>query len=107
MSRGPSSVLETCISPVSVLPFHTKNRKNSNDFSIHLEGDGEISFCGAIEMAGTITLNFKVIKQGQAQMGMVNGRSPIYIPGPVQPQFGPSRMIFFEVRPCTSSKFVY
>lgn len=25
-----------------------------------LEGDGEISFCGAIEMAGVITINFKV-----------------------------------------------
>lgn len=88
---------------MSALPVHTKDSKHSNNFSIHLEGDGEISFCGAIEMAGTITLNFKVIKQGQAQMGMVNGRSPIYIPGPVQPQFGPSRMIFFEVRSCVSS----
>lgn len=27
---------------------------------------------------------------------MVGGKSPIYIPGPVQPQFGPGRMIYFE-----------
>lgn len=27
---------------------------------------------------------------------MVGGKSPIYIPGPVQPQFSPGRMIYFE-----------
>lgn len=48
-------------------------------------------------MAGVITIIFKVIKGGQQHLGMVNGRSPIYIPGPVQPQFGPGRMLFFEV----------
>lgn len=63
------------------------------------EGDGEISFCGAIEMAGSITINFKVMKQGQAQLGMKGGCSPIYIPGPVQPQFSPGRMLYFEVLP--------
>lgn len=47
-------------------------------------------------MAGVITINFKVMKGGQAQLGMVNGKSPIYIPGPVQPQFGPGRMLYFE-----------
>jgi formamidase len=49
------------------------------------EGDGEISFCGAIEMAGTITLKFDVIKGGMEKLGMTpQGLSPIYIPGPVQ-----------------------
>ena len=57
----------------------------------------QISFCGAIEMAGEITINFKVIKNGQAELGMVGGKSPIYIPGPVEPQFGPGRMLYFEV----------
>lgn len=60
------------------------------------EGDGEISFCGAIEMAGVITAKFTVMKDGQKQLGMVNGKSPIFIPGPVQPQFGPGRMLYFE-----------
>jgi hypothetical protein len=27
---------------------------------------------------------------------MVGGKSPIYIPGPVQPQFAPGRMLYFE-----------
>ncbi|PCG98506.1 Acetamidase/Formamidase [Penicillium occitanis (nom. inval.)] len=60
------------------------------------EGDGEISFCGAIEMAGVITVKCTVMKDGQKQLGMVNGKSPIFIPGPVQPQFGPGRMLYFE-----------
>ncbi|KAH8887039.1 formamidase [Thozetella sp. PMI_491] len=57
------------------------------------QGDGEISFCGAIEMAGVITINFKVIKNGVADLGL---KSPIFIPGPVEPQFGPGRIITFE-----------
>jgi formamidase len=60
------------------------------------QGDGEISFCGAIEIAGVITLKFTVMKGGQAQLGMVNGKSPIFLPGPVEPQFGPGRMLTFE-----------
>lgn len=57
------------------------------------QGDGEISFCGAIEMAGVITLKFSVMKGGVAQLDM---KSPIYVPGPVEPQFGPGRYIYFE-----------
>ena len=58
------------------------------------QGDGEISFCGAIEMAGVITIKFQVVKNGVAELGGL--KSPIYIPGPVEPQFGPGRMIYFE-----------
>lgn len=54
---------------------------------------GEISFCGAIEMAGVITIKFSVMKGGIKQLDM---KSPIYIPGPVEPQFGPGRYIYFE-----------
>lgn len=57
------------------------------------QGDGEISFCGAIEMAGIITLKFTVLKNGMAQMGL---RSPLFHPGPVEPQFGPGRYLTFE-----------
>lgn len=44
-------------------------------------------------MAGIITINFNVIKNGMADMGL---KSPIYLPGPVEPQFGPGRHIYFE-----------
>ena len=57
------------------------------------EGDGEISFCGAIEIAGVITLKFTVMKNGMADLGM---KSPIFQPGPVEPQFGPGRYLTFE-----------
>jgi formamidase len=67
-----------------------KNLSRDLHFS---QGDGEISFCGAIEMAGVITLKFSVMKNGIEQLAM---KSPIYIPGPVEPQFGPGRMIYFE-----------
>lgn len=44
-------------------------------------------------MAGVITINFKVIKGGMATLNM---KSPIYVPGPVEPHFGPGRHIYFE-----------
>lgn len=99
-SRVPSSASETCTSRVSFCLFCEHGYCGLPG---KIEGDGEISFCGAIEMAGIITVNCKVIKGGQKQMGMVNGRSPIYIPGPVQPQFGPGRMLYFEVILCLNN----
>ncbi|KAL5436975.1 hypothetical protein PMIN06_007522 [Paraphaeosphaeria minitans] len=75
------------------LPVHVAGAKFSVGDLHFSQGDGEISFCGAIEMAGVITLKFSVMKDGVAQLGM---KSPIYIPGPVEPQFGPGRMLYFE-----------
>lgn len=78
------------------LPVHVKGAKFSVGDLHFSQGDGEISFCGAIEIAGIITLKFHVMKGGQAQLGMVGGKSPIFLPGPVEPQFGPGRMLTFE-----------
>ncbi|KAK5653522.1 hypothetical protein OQA88_8781 [Cercophora sp. LCS_1] len=75
------------------LPVHVTGAKFSVGDLHFSQGDGEISFCGAIEMAGIITINFKVIKNGLSGLGI---KSPIYIPGPVEPQFGPGRMLYFE-----------
>jgi len=75
------------------LPIHVPGAAFSVGDLHFSQGDGEISFCGAIEMAGIITLNFRVIPGGLASLGI---KSPIYIPGPVEPQFGPSRYIYFE-----------
>jgi hypothetical protein len=77
-------------------PFTVKRSpsKPLTDVPDCVEGDGEISFCGAIEIAGIITIKFDVIKGGQEKLGMVNGKSPIFLPGPVQPQFGPGRMLY-------------
>lgn len=75
------------------LPVHVKGAKFSVGDLHFSQGDGEISFCGAIEMAGVITIKFTVMKDGMKELGM---KSPIYIPGPVEPQFGPGRYIYFE-----------
>ncbi|RHZ53644.1 acetamidase/formamidase family protein [Aspergillus thermomutatus] len=75
------------------LPVHVPGAKFSVGDLHFSQGDGEISFCGAIEMAGVITLKFTVIKDGIAKMGM---KSPIFHPGPVEPQFGPGRYLTFE-----------
>ena len=48
------------------------------------QGDGEITFCGAIEMAGYIDLHVELIKGGVAKYGMVN---PIFKPSPLEPHF--------------------
>ena len=44
-------------------------------------------------MAGVITLKFTVLKNGMKDLGMV---SPIFLPGPVEPNFGPGRHLTFE-----------
>ncbi|KAL4781478.1 Acetamidase/Formamidase [Aspergillus varians] len=75
------------------LPVHVPGAKFSVGDLHFSQGDGEISFCGAIEMAGVITLKFTVIKDGMAKMAM---KSPIFLPGPVEPQFGPGRFLTFE-----------
>ena len=55
------------------------------------QGDGEISFCGAIEMSGFIDLHVDLIKGGMAKYGMLN---PIFKPGPVEPRH--SEYLVFE-----------
>jgi acetamidase/formamidase len=75
------------------LPVHVKGAKFSVGDLHFSQGDGEISFCGAIEMAGVITINFKVMKNGMTDLGM---KSPLYLPGPVEPHYGPGRYLTFE-----------
>lgn len=55
------------------------------------QGDGEISFCGAIEQSGYLDLHVDVIKGGMAKYAMVN---PIFKPGPVEPRY--SEYLVFE-----------
>ncbi|BDD62503.1 hypothetical protein MPDQ_006008 [Monascus purpureus] len=75
------------------LPVHVPGAKFSVGDLHFSQGDGEISFCGAIEMAGVITLKFTVLKSGMAKLNM---KSPVFHPGPVEPTFGPGRYLTFE-----------
>ena len=75
------------------LPVHVTGAKFSVGDLHFSQGDGEISFCGAIEMAGVITLKFSLIKNGMRELAM---KSPIFLPGPVEPHYGPGRYLTFE-----------
>ncbi len=55
------------------------------------QGDGEITFCGAIEMAGFLDLRVSLIKGGMKKYAIVN---PIFQPSPVEPKY--SRFLIFE-----------
>src|SRR6202163_1020287 len=48
------------------------------------QGDGEITFCGAIEMAGWLHLKVDIIKDGVNKYGIKN---PVFKPSPVTPNY--------------------
>jgi len=49
------------------------------------QGDGEITFCGAIEMGGFMDLHVDLIKGGMATYGV--SENAIFMPGNVDPQY--------------------
>lgn len=49
------------------------------------QGDGEINFCGAIEMAGYIDLRVEVIKNGMETYGV--HKNPMFLPGRMEPTY--------------------
>ena len=55
------------------------------------QGDGEITFCGAIEMAGWVHMRVSAIKGGMATYGIKN---PIFKPSPITPAY--NDYIIFE-----------
>ncbi|BET12515.1 formamidase [Pandoraea sputorum] len=48
------------------------------------QGDGEITFCGAIEMAGWVHMRVNVIKGGMEKYGI---RNPVFQPSPITPTY--------------------
>jgi formamidase len=72
-------------------PVYVEGAKLSMGDIHFSQGDGEISFCGAIEMSGYIDLHVDIIKGGVEKYGMVN---PIFKPGPVEPRY--SEYLVFE-----------
>ncbi|MDV3239665.1 MAG: acetamidase/formamidase family protein [Gammaproteobacteria bacterium] len=48
------------------------------------QGDGEITFCGAIEMAGYLDIRVNLIKGGVKKYGVTN---PIFKPSPLSPRY--------------------
>ena len=66
------------------LPVYVDGGKLSVGDLHFSQGDGEISFCGAIEMGGWIEFGVDLIKGGVAKYGM---NSPFFKPGPLEPRY--------------------
>ena len=65
-------------------PVYVKNAGLSMGDLHFSQGDGEITFCGAIEMAGYLDIHVSVIKGGMEKYGIKN---PIFQPSPMEPRY--------------------
>jgi formamidase len=72
-------------------PVYVKGAKLSLGDLHFSQGDGEITFCGAIEMAGFIDLHVDVIKDGVNKYKMTN---PIFRTSPLEPRY--TNFLVFE-----------
>ena len=66
-------------------PVHVAGAKLSGGDLHFSQGDGEITFCGAIEMGGFIDFGVDLIKGGMAKYGITT--NPVLIPGRVEPRY--------------------
>jgi formamidase len=66
-------------------PVHVNDAKLSGGDLHFSQGDGEITFCGAIEMGGFIDFGVDLIKGGMAKYGITT--NPVLIPGRVEPRY--------------------
>src|SRR5215212_4187966 len=66
-------------------PVHVAGAKLSGGDLHFSQGDGEITFCGAIEMGGYIDFGVDLIKGGMQTYGVTT--NPVLIPGRVEPRY--------------------
>jgi formamidase len=66
-------------------PVHVPGAKFSGGDLHFSQGDGEITFCGAIEMGGFIDFGCDVIKGGMDKYGIKT--NPVFMPGRVEPRY--------------------
>ncbi len=66
-------------------PVHVPGANLSGGDLHFSQGDGEITFCGAIEMGGFIDFGVDLIKDGMNRYGVTT--NPIFIPGRVEPRY--------------------
>jgi formamidase len=66
-------------------PVHVRSAKLSGGDLHFSQGDGEITFCGAIEMGGFIDFHVDLIKGGMETYGVTT--NPIFMPGNVEPRY--------------------
>ncbi|MBB3085712.1 formamidase [Geodermatophilus sabuli] len=66
-------------------PVHVDGAKLSGGDLHFSQGDGEITFCGAIEMGGFIDFHIDLIKGGMEAYGVTT--NPVFMPGNVEPRY--------------------
>lgn len=66
-------------------PVHVPGANLSGGDLHFSQGDGEITFCGAIEMGGFIDFGVDLIKDGMNKYGITT--NPMLIPGRVEPRY--------------------
>jgi formamidase len=66
-------------------PVHVPGAKLSIGDLHFSQGDGEITFCGAIEMGGFVDMGVDLIKDGMNKYGVQ--ANPMLIPGRVEPRY--------------------
>jgi formamidase len=66
-------------------PVHVRDAKLSGGDLHFSQGDGEITFCGAIEMGGYIDFHVELIKGGMEKYGI--STNPVFMPGRVEPRY--------------------
>ncbi|NDL59692.1 formamidase [Phytoactinopolyspora mesophila] len=66
-------------------PVHVPGAKFSGGDLHFSQGDGEITFCGAIEMGGFIDFGVDLIKGGMEKYGVTT--NPVFMPGNVEPRY--------------------
>jgi formamidase len=67
------------------LPVYVDGGKLSAGDLHFSQGDGEITFCGAIEMGGFVDLRVDLIKGGMETYGVTT--NPVFMPGNVEPRY--------------------
>jgi formamidase len=66
-------------------PVHVDGANLSGGDLHFSQGDGEITFCGAIEMGGFIDFGVDLIKDGMNKYGIHT--NPVFLPGRVEPRY--------------------
>lgn len=88
---GNCDIKNLCRGSRCFLPVYVKDAGLAVGDLHFSQGDGEITFCGAIEMPGWVKLSVSLIKDGCNKYGV---KQSMFQPGPVDPNY--SEFLVFE-----------
>lgn len=82
---GNQDIKNLSIGSRAFLPVYVEGAKFSAGDLHFSQGDGEITFCGAIEMGGFLDVRVDLIKGGMEAYGVTT--NPVFMPGNVEPRY--------------------